>query len=172
MYGDRVIHFTRHLGGDLSTYGESVRTNLLKRRETMKRTHAVLLILIASIIISLSLAVTSMAQETAPLVVEESAICQDVVDLQSVGVSDSFDASVGKLFCFTKITGAQSPTQISHAWYFGNTQRAEITLSVKSSSWRTYSSKIIQPHEIGDWHVDILGPGGEILKSLEFKILP
>jgi hypothetical protein len=138
----------------------------------MKRTHAALLIMIASIIVPLSLALTSMAQDTAPLVVEESAICRDVVDRQPVGVGYSFDASVGKLACFTKITGAQSPTQISHAWYFGDTQRAKVTLSVNASSWRTYSSKIIQPHEIGDWRVDILGPGGELLKIMEFKILP
>jgi len=138
----------------------------------MKRTHAVLLIMIASIIVSLSPVVTCMAQESSLLVVEEAAICQDVVDRKPVGVGDSFDASVGKLVCFTKITGAQSPTQISHVWYFGDTQRAEVTLSVKSSSWRTYSSKIIHPHEIGDWRVDILGPGGDILKIMEFKTLP
>jgi hypothetical protein len=138
----------------------------------MKQTHAVLLIMIASVILPLSPAVTSMAQQTAPLVVQEAAICRDVVDRQPVGAGDSFAASVGKLFCFTKITGAQSPTQISHAWYFENSQRAKVTLSVQSSSWRTYSSKRIQLHEIGDWRVDVLGPGGEILKTLEFKIAP
>jgi hypothetical protein len=138
----------------------------------MKRIHAVLLIMISSIIVPLSPAVTSMAQETAPLVVEEAAICRDVADRQPVGAGDSFVASVGKLFCFTKITGTQSPTQIYHAWYFRDTQRAKVMLSVKSSSWRTYSSKRIQQHEIGDWRVEVLGPGGEILKTLEFKIAP
>jgi len=138
----------------------------------MKRKQYLALIAIALSIVLLLPAVTSLAQETAPLVVEESAICRDVVDRQPVGVGDSFDSSVGKLACFTKITGAQCPTQISHIWYFGDTQRAKVTLSVKSSSWRTYSSKRIQQHEIGDWRVDILGPGGEILKTLGFKILP
>jgi hypothetical protein len=138
----------------------------------MKRTHAVLLILIASIIVSLSPAVTSMAQETSLLSVPQAVICQDVVDRQPINAGDSFNSSVGKLFCFTKITGAQSPTQISHAWYFGDTQRAKVTLSVQASSWRTYSSKIIQPHEIGDWRVEVLGPGGDILETLKFTILP
>ncbi len=138
----------------------------------MKRKQYLALIAIALSIVLLLPAVTSLAQETAPLVVEESAICRDVVDRQPLGAGDSFDASVGKLVCFTKITGAQCPTQISHIWYFGDTQRAKVTLSVKSSSWRTYSSKRIQQHEIGDWRVDILGPGGEILKTLGFKILP
>jgi hypothetical protein len=138
----------------------------------MKRTHAVLLILIGSIIVSLSPAVTSMAQETSLISVPEAVICRDVVDRQPISAGNSFDASVGKLYCFTKIIGAQTPTQISHTWYFGNTQRAEVTLSVKASSWRTYSSKIIQPHEIGDWRVEVLGPGGDILETLEFTIIP
>jgi hypothetical protein len=138
----------------------------------MKRTYYVLLITIALITIPLSHAVTSMAQEIALLVVSEASICLDVVDRQPVGAGDSFEASVGKLYCFTKITGAQGLTQISHAWYYGDTQRAKVTLSVGSSSWRTYSSKIIQPHEIGDWRVDVLGPGDEILQTLRFTITP
>jgi hypothetical protein len=138
----------------------------------MKRTHPVLPIIAASIIVPLFLAVTSIAQEAAPLVVSEAAICQDVFNRQPVGAGDSFDSSVEKLYCFTKIIGSQNPTQISHIWYFGNTQKAEVTLSVESSSWRTYSSKRIQSHEIGDWHVDIVGPGGEILKTLGFNIIP
>jgi len=138
----------------------------------MKRTYFALLVVIALIIVPLSHAATSMAQETVILAVAEASICRDVVNRQPVGAGDSFEASVGKLFCFTKITGAQSPTQISHAWYFGDAQKATVTLSVKSSSWRTYSSKRIQPHEIGDWRVDVLGPGGEILQTLQFKITP
>jgi hypothetical protein len=138
----------------------------------MKRNYYVLPMIIALIIVPLSYAVTSMAQEAAPLVVAEASVCRDVANRQPVGAGDSFEASVGKLYCFTKITGAQSPIQVSHAWYFGDAQRAMVALSIKSSSWRTYSSKRIQPHEIGDWRVEVLGPGGEILKTLVFKITP
>ena len=138
----------------------------------MKRIYHVLLIIIALIIVPLSYAVTGMAQETVSLTVAEASICRDVVNRQPVGAGDSFDASVGKLTCFTKITGAQNPSQISHAWYFGDALRAKVTLSVKSSSWRTYSSKRIQPHEIGSWHVDVLGPNAEILQTIQFKITP
>jgi hypothetical protein len=138
----------------------------------MKSIPVMFLIIIASLVVLLSSATTSIAEETSPLALEEAAICRDVVDRQPVGAGNSFDASVGKLFCFTKITGAQSPTQIYHAWYFEDTQRAKVMLSVKSASWRTYSSKVIQQHEIGDWHVEVLGSEGETLKILEFKISP
>ena len=49
---------------------------------------------------------------------------------------------------------------------------ARVNLAIKASSWRTYSSKRIQRHEIGDWHVDVLDPNGEVLKTLQFKIIP
>ncbi len=131
----------------------------------MKRQLYLLIALVALIGISLSPAATCKAQEVA-----YSAICGDVIDRQPVGVGDSFDASVGQLWCFTKIVGAESPIEITHVWYFGDTVRARVDLAVRSNSWRTYSSKRIQAHEIGDWHVDVLGPQGQILDRLWFKI--
>lgn len=138
----------------------------------MKQPFYIFIILMALITIPLSQAVTSKAQMTAPLEVAAASICRDVINRQPAGSGYGFEASVGRLYCFTKITGAQTPIQISHVWYFGDTLRAKVTLSVKSSSWRTHSSKKIQTHEIGDWHVDVLGPKGEVLHTLRFKITP
>jgi hypothetical protein len=135
----------------------------------MKRTQYGLLVVIVLIGVFFSQAVTSSAQE---LVVAEGIICKDVVDRQPMGAGNSFPVSVGKLFCFTKITGAQGSTEISHTWYFEDALRANVMLPVHSSSWRTYSSKRIQRHEIGNWHVDVRGPAGTLLKTLEFTITP
>jgi len=112
------------------------------------------------------------AQEAVSLKVADAVICKDVVDRTPVDAGNSFRASVGKLYCFTRITGAQEPTRITHVWYFGNTRWAWVSLKVGSASWRTYSSKAIQPHQVGSWHVDVLGPDGELLRTLEFEITP
>ena len=117
-------------------------------------------------------AATIEGQEAVSLEVTDAVICKDVVDRTPVDAGNSFRASVGKLYCFTRITGAQEPTDITHAWYFGKTQWAWVTLEVGSASWRTYSSKVIQPHQAGLWHVDVLGPDGELLQTLEFEIVP
>jgi hypothetical protein len=114
----------------------------------------------------------SEVQQAAQLEVSVAAICRDVVDREPDGYGISFPVSVGKLYCFTKITGAQSPTQITHVWFFDGNERARIDLAVNSSSWRTYSSKIIQPHELGTWRVDVLDSGGNVLKRLEFEVVP
>lgn len=112
----------------------------------------------------------SEVQQAAQLEVSVAAICKDVVDREPEGSGTSFPVSVGKLYCFTKITGAQSPTQITHVWSFDGNERARVDLAVNSASWRTYSSKIIQPHELGAWSVDVLDSGGNVLKRLEFEV--
>jgi len=135
----------------------------------MKKVYYFLLVAIL-ITIPLSQVVTSKAQETASLEVAVAAICTDVVDREPVGAGNAFEVSLGKVYCFTTIISAHSPTEVTHVWYFGDIERARINLAIKASTWRTYSSKRIQRHEIGDWHVDVLGPAGELLKTVQFKI--
>lgn len=113
---------------------------------------------------------TLQAPKETALEVKFAAICRGVVDLKLVQADTSFPASVGKLYCFTTIVGAQSPIEITHVWYHGGTLRARVILPVNSLHWRTYSSKIIQPHEIGQWHVDVLAPDGSLLVSVLFDI--
>lgn len=114
------------------------------------------------------------AQEEPEFTLEvEGVICRDVVDREPLDPYDPenpFDVTVEKLFCWTKIIGAQEPIEITHVWYWGETERAKIVLEIAGSNWRTWSSKIIQPHEMGDWHVDVVGPDGEVLKTLEFAV--
>jgi hypothetical protein len=106
------------------------------------------------------------------LEITRTAICRQVVDREPVDEGASFESPVEKLYCFTEVIGAQDATEIYHVWYFAETERAVVTLKVNGPNWRTYSSKIIQPHEIGDWRVDVLGPEGDTLKRVPFKITP
>lgn len=102
--------------------------------------------------------------------VEKSAIGEDVVNREIVSMGDSFPASVGKLYCLSKITNIESPTEVIHAWYYGNTERARVRLNVSPPAWRTYSSKIIQDHEIGAWRVEILDTDGNLLETVRFQV--
>jgi hypothetical protein len=115
-------------------------------------------------------AATLSAEQIASLDTEFATVTRDVIDREPTDSATSFPASVGKLYCFTKIVNAQRPTEVTHVWYFGENERARITLPVNSSSWRTYSSKLIQPQEVGDWYVDVLDPEGDLLVSVPFKV--
>ena len=102
--------------------------------------------------------------------VTNAAICENVVNRETVNDGASFSALVGKLYCFSKITNIENYTEVVHAWYYGDTERARITLNVNPPAWRTYSSKIIQFHEIGAWRVEILDPSGNLLETVRFDI--
>ena len=110
------------------------------------------------------------AQMQDKIEVAAAAICKDVVDREAVDVGTRFPNSVQRLYCYTKIVGADQPTEIVHVWNYGDVERARITLSVKSSNWRTFSSKVIQAHEIGAWHVDVLDTAGNLLKTIDFEV--
>ena len=111
------------------------------------------------------------AQAVDGLQVEGAAICQNVVDREPVDAGSSFPVSIGRLYCFTRIIGAESPTEVTHVWYFGDAERARVTLSVGGSNWRTYSSKIVQEHEVGAWRVEVLDTDGNTLETVEFEIV-
>lgn len=118
----------------------------------------------------LAIALSAYATEPTSLVVQDGAICLKVVDHEAIGAGNSFPVSAGKLYCLTRIVGAAGTTEISHVWYFGDNERARITLSVDSPNWRTYSSKVIQPHEIGPWQVVVLDQSDNLLQSYSFII--
>ena len=115
--------------------------------------------LVVSVLVVLSLPAVLQAQrgdQTFGLVVAESAICKNVVDRKPMDSGSSFPSTVGKLYCFTQIDGAPSPTSVTHVWYYGTKESAKVKLLVGSSAWPTWSSTIIQPNEIGSWHVEVL----------------
>jgi hypothetical protein len=102
--------------------------------------------------------------------VVNSAIGEKIVNREIVNEGRSFSASVGKLYCFSKIANVDSYTEVVHAWYYGSNERARVTLNVNPPAWRTYSSKIIQAHEIGSWRVEILDASGNLLNTVHFEV--
>ena len=123
------------------------------------------------LVMSICIFTTAIKAEAAgSLEVTDAAICEKVVDRAPVGANTSFSATVGKLYCFTKIVGAQTPTTVTHVWYFGETEKARIELKVGAASWRTNSSKKIRAHETGSWHVDVLDADGNVLRTLQFYV--
>lgn len=108
--------------------------------------------------------------QEAALQVEQMDICTAVEDRQPVGVDTSFSTEVERVFCFTKIIGAEDTTKISHVWYYNDKEMARLELPVKYKSWRTWSSKRIIPEWTGDWRVEILSDAGTVLASKTFKV--
>ncbi|MDH4205974.1 MAG: DUF2914 domain-containing protein [Desulfobacteraceae bacterium] len=109
------------------------------------------------------------AQKQPALVLEEIQICTAVEDRQPSGVGTVFPDSLDKIYCFTKIGGAEDITNVYHVWYFGDVEIARVQLPVKAKSWRTWSSKNLHMG-LGYGYVEIVSESGDILGRAEFKI--
>ncbi|MBZ0269456.1 DUF2914 domain-containing protein, partial [bacterium] len=98
------------------------------------------------------------------------AVCEDVQERAPVGESERFPSSVGRLWCFTKVVGADAPARIFHRWYVGDRLVDEIPITVKGSSWRCWSNKGIQANWDGPCRVEILTEAGDVLGSRSFVL--
>ena len=112
---------------------------------------------------------SAMTQEQPALVLEEIQFCTAVEDRQPSAVGSVFPDDLDKLYCFTKIGGAEDVTNVYHVWYFGNNEIARVKLPVKAKSWRTWSSKKLNMG-LGYGYVEIVSESGDILGRAEFKI--
>lgn len=83
---------------------------------------------------------------------------------------ESFPADFGKLYCFTRIVGAQEDTTVTHVWYYQDEEMARVTLPVRSADWRTYSSKRFLPQWAGDWKVVVLDRDQNVVGEIPFVL--
>jgi Protein of unknown function (DUF2914) len=102
--------------------------------------------------------------------VEEGVIATGVEKLIPVAPGRTFDANIGRLYCFTRIKTNRADAVIKHLWFHGDIMVMEVSLPIKSSNWRTYSTKTILPSATGHWRVDVTSDDGTILKRLNFTI--
>lgn len=84
---------------------------------------------------------------------------------------ETFPAADGQLSCFTRLVGAEEPTEIVHLWYWGEQLMSRVVLPVKSSDWRTWSTKSFLPEWRGSWRVEVRAAEGELLKVLRFELI-
>lgn len=106
----------------------------------------------------------------AQLSVEESAIALDVIDRMPVGSDSTFVASVGRVYCWTLVAGAEGEVAIHHVWFHGDQEMADMELRVGGSPWRTWSSKAIVPEWTGAWRVEVRDSAGNVIETIRFTI--
>ncbi len=110
-------------------------------------------------------------QQAAPdIKIEDAVVCQDVVDRLPIGSGDVFSKDISRVYCYNKVVGAQGEAAITHNWYYQGSLKASVSLPVRSSSWRTWSSKTITPGWAGEWMVEILSGNGTPLQSIVFFV--
>jgi hypothetical protein len=100
----------------------------------------------------------------------EAQICKAVTDRNPVDVVSSAGTDIGQLYCWCKVTGGTGEQTIKHVWSHGGKVVAEVSLSIKGSSWRTWSAKKIDPSMTGQWEVKVVDATGTMLANAAFTI--
>jgi hypothetical protein len=100
----------------------------------------------------------------------EIQVCTAITDRMPTGAGTSFDANVGQLYCWSKITGSKTETTVKHVWMHNGKEVAGVELPVKSVAWRTLSQKKIMPSWTGDWEVKVVDASGNELGSVKFTV--
>lgn len=109
------------------------------------------------------------AEEESTVVLEEVAVCSAVEDKEPQGTGTVFSDDLDKIYCFTKIVGASDTTLVKHVWYMGDDELVSVDLPVKSASWRTWSSKLLDMG-LGKGHVEVVSESGDVLGKADFEI--
>ncbi len=121
------------------------------------------------VLMIIAIASVSFAQAE-ELQVVDATITSAIEDQMPIDKIESYRADFGKLYCFTRIIGAQGDTEITHVWYFQDNELARVTLPVRSSDWRTYSSKRFLPQWAGEWSVVILDGEQNEIAAIPFRL--
>ena len=108
--------------------------------------------------------------QAADLRVAEGTITTAIEDQMPVDRIDSYRADFGKLYCYTRIVGAQGDTEVTHVWYYQDNELARVTLPVRSADWRTYSSKRFLPQWAGQWKVVVLDADENEIATIPFSL--
>jgi len=101
------------------------------------------------------------------LKVEKGVAATSVEKREPVGESKEFEASVGTVYCWTRIAAQTTPATIKHVWHVDDKKVFEKALEIKYPSMRTWSSKSVKT---GNWRVDVTDDQGAVLSSVSFTV--
>ncbi len=102
-----------------------------------------------------------------PPMVTQAQFTTGVSNREPADAVSSLDNSHDQVFFFTALKDAAGQT-ITHRWEFNGKTVAEVNLQPKANHWRTWSSKILMPDQIGTWTVQVLDDSGKVLMSKSF----
>ncbi len=128
---------------------------------------------LATVLALLLIAIPAVGQDAeSDLTVPEMAFGSGY-DYETRGLADegtTFAAGVEVVWCRTRINGATEPTTVTHVWYRDGKTVARVDLNITSPSYRTVSSKKLQPDWTGRWEVKVLDSAGTVLRSESFTV--
>jgi hypothetical protein len=125
--------------------------------------------LLVSSLIATTAAAQQQAGTAAAAPMAEAAVGTAVAERALQGAGESFPAGTERVYCFARVTNVPVDGELEFVWYKGETEVARVKQTVKSSPYRTWSSKTLGADGAGDWRCDVVN-GDKVLQSVKFKI--
>jgi hypothetical protein len=125
-----------------------------------------MLVLMLALIVSPAGGQEAAEAGAAPMKVE-GVTGSEVVERELRGESDTFPEG-GRVYFFTRVSGARPGARLLHVWYREGEERATVELTVGAEAWRTWSYKTMHPGSRGAWRVEAVDTEGRTLETVEF----
>ena len=118
--------------------------------------------------LALALMAGSVTAQESGMRVALDVLATAVENRQPVEATAPIQSGVGELFYFTEVHGG--PGSLQHVWIWQGRTMATVPIEVRSSRFRTWSSKRIQPDWTGQWRVEARTTDGKVLSFKEFVV--
>ena len=99
----------------------------------------------------------------------DAVLTRGVTDHMPQDTASTVPADVGQLILWTRVSGGAGQT-IHHVWFHGDTQVADVELTIGGSPFRTWSRKTVPADWTGAWHVEVRDAAGSVLKRVDFTV--
>lgn len=109
------------------------------------------------------------ASPVADTLTAELKIGADVQDREVVGEAASFGPDTETVVAWSRISGANMPTEITHVWKRNGEEVASVPLKIQSVSYRTYSRKTVAGLP-GNWTVEVRDSAGNVIATKHFTV--
>ncbi len=94
----------------------------------------------------------------------------EVEEREIVDEAETFPEDVYRVYAWSVITGAETPTKVTHIWEHEGKVIQEIDLDVNYARFRTWSYKTMGPYFTGEWTVRVVDEDGNVLEEGSFTI--
>jgi len=103
--------------------------------------------------------------------VESATFTSGMADGAPVDFRQEFDANTPVVYYYTEVVGLHGQT-VTHRWKLEGKLMQEVRLPVRSSRQKLWSTNVMQPEWIGNWTVEVVNEGGEVIKRESFAYNP
>jgi hypothetical protein len=106
-----------------------------------------------------------------PVELIKASVCTAIEERMPVGVSEVFPWTTNKIYVWSLLRANDPPAKVRHIYYHADRMVSDVTLTVGSSHWRTWSFHTLSGQlHIGPWHIDIATMDGRVMRRLHFEI--